>query len=201
MKKTFIASLVGIVIAASTFGQSRIHLDTYLSSTAPYPFITYGSASGSPVGSGMTVGFYYSTMVATFEPGTGGANNGIPGAEWTLATGVGSTAQFIPGFPGLFSTPLDFSVPGNVSTLWLIVVAYNGVSYDTSTSRGHSSVFTIAPNSGLGNAPGVGSNMQGFSIPVLAIPEPSPFALIILGTMCIWNFRRRHFDEVNRVSS
>jgi hypothetical protein len=193
--KKLVAIMLGLATSTVVFGQSYIWLDTFNSSVvAPYPLITYG-ASGSPVpaGSGMMVGFYYSTTAATFETGStgNGSNFGIPGAEWTLATGLGSTAQFLSSDPGLFSTVSAFSIPGIVSTAWIIVVVYNGASYETAPGRAHSEVFTISPVT-VGQPQGMGESMQGFAIPpLLVVPEPSTFALTALGIASLCASRRR----------
>ena len=196
MTKLFITSLVGIIVSTSTFAQSYILLDTYASSVEePYPLIRYGHGSpgplGSPVssGSGYTVGFYYSTTAATFEPGTTitGDNIGIPGAPFVLATGTGSTTQFEPGAPGLFTSIPSFAFPGTVPTAWIVVVVYTGPSYEIALSRAHSSVFTISPTA-IGPGPGMGAAMEGFYV---AVPEPSTFALTGFGLASLLVFRRR----------
>jgi hypothetical protein len=191
MTKLLITSLVGIVVSTSTFAQSYILLDTYASSVEePYPLIAFGP-SGIPVPSGIgyTVGFYYSTTAATFEPGTTitGDNIGIPGAPFVLATGTGSTTQFEPGAPGLFTSIPSFAFPGTVPTAWIVVVVYTGPSYEIALSRAHSSVFTISPTA-IGPGPGMGAAMEGFYV---AVPEPSTFALTGFGLASLLVFRRR----------
>lgn len=189
MKKTLVASILGLATAVSVMAQSRIQLDTYGSSlAAPYPVITFG---GNPIasGAGYTVGFYYSTTLAAFEP----SGTAIPGAPFVLATGAGSTASFFPSFPGLFTTGTEFTIPGIVNTAYIVVVAYNGADYASSAIRGHSSVFSIAPNvTAFGPGTAMGSSaagMQGFA--VTAVPEPSTFALAGLGLASLLIFRRR----------
>ncbi len=197
MKKTLVASILGLATAVSVLGQSRIQLDTYASSPigGPYPLIRYGNGSpgplGAPITGGLTVGFYYSTTSASFEGATtqGGYNINIPGGAFVLATGPGSTAQIVPTYPGLFNTAQEFVIPGIVNTAYIVVVAYYGPSYADSIFRGHSSVFTVAPNTTpFGPGPGFGANMGGFYV---GVPEPSVTALSVLGTLGLLLFRRR----------
>jgi len=198
MKKTLVASILGLATAVSVMGQSRIALDSYLSSPGggPYPLITYGAGSGGTLGAavtgGYTVGIYYSTSSASFEGATtqGGANTGVPGATFVLGTGTGSTASIVPTFPGLFTTAGEFTIPGTVNTAYLVVVAYNGANYANSLVRGHSAVFTVAPNTtAFGPGTALGSAMSGFSVAI--VPEPSTFALAGLGLASLLIFRRR----------
>ena len=189
MKKTLVATILGIATAASVHAQGRIVMDTYASAVAPYPLITYGT-SGVPIpsSSGYTVGFYYSTVAATFNDPSG---TGVPGGTFVLATGVGSTAPLgaIPASAGLFTSSTDFVIPGNFGVpVYLVVVAYNGANYVTSTLRGHSTVFTVTANNSFGGGTPLGAAMQAFNIP---IPEPSTFALAGLGLAGLLIFRRR----------
>jgi len=197
MKKTLVASILGLATAVSVMAQSRIALNTY-TAVSPYPTITYGVGSGGTLGAdvtgGFTVGFYYSTTSATFEGGTtqGGANTAVPGGSFVLATGTGSTASIVPSFPGLFlpTANAEFTIPGVVPTAYLVVVAYNGANYADSLVRGHSAVFTLAPNTtAFGPGTDIGNSMSGFS--VVQVPEPSTFALAGLGLASLLIFRRR----------
>jgi len=198
MKKTLVASILGLATAVSVLGQSRIQLDTYASSPigGPYPLIRYGNGSpgplGAPITGGLTVGFYYSTTSASFEGATtqGGANFNVPGGSFVLATGTGSTTTIGNPGAGYFSSGLEFTIPGTVSPAYIVVVAYTGASYAAAEFRGHSSVFSVAPNTtAFGPAPGFGSAMSGFS--VVQVPEPSTFALAGLGLASLLIFRRR----------
>jgi hypothetical protein len=201
MKKTLVAGILGLATAVSVMAQSRIALDTYLSSPigGPYPLITYGAGSsgslGAAVTSGFTVGVYYSAVAAAFEPATtqGGANVGVPGVEWTLGVGAGSTTALGNPAAGYFSSAAEFVIPGTVNTAYLVVVAYNGANYESSSVRGHSAVFTVAPNTtAFGPGTGLGSAMSGFSVASAAVvPEPSTFALAGLGLASLVIFRRR----------
>jgi len=207
MKRKLVASIFGIAAAGAGFisgnvtnAQGLIYLDSYNTSpSSPYPLVTYGFASGGTLGagvmasSGFTVGFYYSTSplnaVATTSQNF---DHTIPGG--TLATGAGSTAAFNSNIPGLFTAVGDqyFSTGLPAGPIYIIVVAYNGATYDTSPIRGHSHSFMLTssaapPIPGMGGSPGL---MGAFEVTVLT-PEPSTFALTGLGLGSLLIFRRR----------
>jgi len=195
MKKTLVATIIGVAATASVMAQGRIVLDTYASAVVPYPVITYGVGANGPVGNsvpgaaGYNVGFYYSSTLLTFNDSTGIA---IPGAGWTLAVGAGSTTTLgtIPASAGLFTSSTDFAISGNTGVpVYLVVVAYSGTDYATSGYRGHSSVFSVTANNSFGGGTPLGGAMQGFQ--VLPVPEPSSFALAGLGLASLLIFRRR----------
>lgn len=198
MKKTLVATILGLATAASVLAQGRILLNDSGSTTQPYPYITYGAGSGGSgnisVGDGFTVGFYYSATSATFDDLTGTA---VPTSPFTLATGLGSTALINADYPGLFDTPNEFTFPTADATYYMVVVAYNGADYASSTVRGHSAVFSIGPNLATGQGTTIGAdpgagNMQGFQVfSTTVVPEPSTFALAGLGLAGLLIFRRR----------
>jgi hypothetical protein len=195
MKKTLVAAILGLACTASVMAQGRIRLDSYAGS---YPTVSYGAGAGSGLieaGSGFTVGLYFQlTAGATFSDPS---NVGIPGGSWVLGTGTGSTAPFIG--QGIFQTVPDFSVPGYVdntpnplSQISVVIVAYNGADYASSTIRGHSAAFNITPAVGAAFSTQVGTAMSSFQVfNVAPIPEPSTFALAGLGLASLVIFRRR----------
>jgi hypothetical protein len=197
MKKALVATILGLATAVAVMAQGRINLDTYASSPigGPYPTITYGAGvlgqtAGTGIAStdGYTVGLYYSTTAATFDDPTGVAT---PDGTFLLATGTGATSTFHPSFPGLFFNNNDYTIAGNNgSAAYFIVVAYNGADYASSTVRGHSAVFSVSPNAGLGGGTAFGTAMQGFQV-LTVVPEPSTFALAGLGLAGLLIFRRR----------
>ena len=191
MKKVLVAAILGLAATASVMAQGRIRLDSYAGS---YPTVSYGANSGGSgnilAGQGYTAGLYFSLTGSLVFPDPSGID--IPtGNGWTLATGSGSTAPFIGA--GIYQTPNDFSVPGWVDgtsgPISVVVVAYNGASYATSTVRGHSAAFTLAPTPGAGFAVVTGTQMGSFQ--VIGVPEPSTFALAGLGLAGLLIFRRR----------
>lgn len=198
MKKTLVAAILGFAATASVMAQGRIVLDSYASAVLPYPLIRYGSGANGPLNTavpstaGYTIGVYYSTTAAVFNDPSGVA---IPGGTFVLATGLGSTATMQPGGPGagMFISNNDFAIPGNLGvTVYLVVVAYSGASYAGALPTdyiGHSAVFQVTANNGLGSGTPLGAAMQGFQ--VLPVPEPSTFALAGLGLAGLLIFRRR----------
>jgi hypothetical protein len=188
MKKILVAAIIGIATVGSVLAQGRIALDTY--NASPYPAITYGAGAGGSgtVNAGYTIGFYYSLTPDTFNDGTG---VGIPGGTFLLGSGLNSTTPIVAG--GLFAATGDFTVPGwAAGSVYLVAVAYNGASYENSTVRGHSAVFTLTPAINTDAAPKFGSQMTPFQVlPVAIIPEPSTFALAGLGLASLVIFRRR----------
>jgi len=203
MKKVLVASILGLATVASTFAQGRVNLDTY--NTAPYPKVTYGAnnvngSSGGVVGSGVnstfTIGMYWAVgTVSVAADASGYASISSIAPSLTLATGTGATAVANTGGagPGWFSSASDYTFTGVASgQVTLVIVAYNGATYDTSTVRGHSAGFQITPAQGIATAPGVGSVMPQFSVfNAVAVPEPSTFALAGLGLAGLLIFRRR----------
>jgi hypothetical protein len=196
MKKTLVATILGLATAASVMAQSRVFLDTATTpAPGPYPYITYGAGSGGTVGNniasgaGFTIGLYYSTTPASFNDPSGIA---IPGGSFVLGTGAGSTASFSDSFAGLFFGSTDFTIPGNVPNATLVIVAYNGADYASSSVRGHSVAFGIAPNT-TANGGGTSTYFStGFSVlPAAVVPEPSTFALAGFGLASLLIFRRR----------
>lgn len=186
MKKTLVAAIIGLAATASVMAQGRIALDTY--NASPYPAITYGANSGGPLNStvngGYTVGIYYSLTAATFNDPSG---VGTPGGTFLLGTTANSTTPVVAG--GLFAATGDFTVPGWTSgSVFVVVIAYNGLDYASSSVRGHSAVFSVTPAINTDAAPKFGG-MGGFQ--VIGVPEPSTFALAGLGLAGLLIFRRR----------
>lgn len=176
MKRALLAAVLGISTLAPTIcahAQGQIFLDNYSTYVVgPYPVVTYGAGSGGSVGawipSGFTVGFYYSTTPATFNDPSGTA---VPGGSFVLGTGANSTVQLGNVFPGFYSAPGFCSLPVPAgSTIYVVVVAYNGPNYASSTVRGHSSVFTMT-TAAAPPVPGMGNVASGFSVyPVTSAP-------------------------------
>ena len=196
MKKALVATILGLAASASVMAQGRINLNSY--NTPSYPQITYGANSGGTQGtpvlaaSAITIGIYYAagTVAGGSDP-SGNGPSGSFASGFTLATGTGSSTVIntAGAGPGWFVSGPDFAIPGLVSgNATIIVVAYNGASYETSTIRGHSAAFNIVPAQGVATAPNL-DGMGAFSI--IGVPEPSTFALAGLGLAGLLIFRRR----------
>jgi hypothetical protein len=189
MKKSIILSVIGMAVGVmSSYGQGQITLDNYLSSGPQIMF------SGNPLPAGYTAGLYYgpaNTDISGSVPAdpSGTALPTDLNAQFVLATGSGSTSPFVGA--GLFNATAGFviqpdagtiSVPQNSYTL--MVVAYNGADYASSTIRGHSDPFymmdgpVITANSGYIGTGGLTS----FSVyNVTPVPEPATLALAGIG--------------------
>jgi len=189
MKKILLVPLLGLTLttpAAHAQGYVQLYNFGY-----PASFITY-TPGGAPVTGGYFVGFYYGvgdTVAAqnAAMAGDGGEGN-IP--NLILATGASAVAPLGTVDAGCYESMTSFGIPGitiNTTTVTLVVVAYNGASYDTSTVRAHSQAFSMPARVDPAFPLEIGAFAPGFAL----IPEPSTFALTGLGLAGLLIFRRR----------
>jgi len=191
MKKILVSAILGLAAIASVHAQGTIILYNY---SGP-DIITYGNQSGGTLGTavtgGFTVGYYWGAGDQTAALNSSMTATGL--IPLTVGSGANSTATIGTDQPGYFSNTSASSVltgaPGGTAVT-IVVVAYNGASYDVSTIRGHSAAFLITPQVSPLSPPIVGdSGLTAFS--VAAVPEPSTFALAGLGLASLLIFRRR----------
>jgi len=199
MKKKLVLSILGMA-ALSSFGQGVIRLDTY---NTYGPYVTYGAGSDGALGTGLssayTMGIYYWNALGNFvgstaadptrDPfiaGSFGYADPTTLGNYVLGTGLGSTAVFgFGGTPGAAYSGFDWAVPivpgpTGGATITLIIVAYEGASYDTAIYRSHSAPFTIVTSDASSPDPvKTGSAMPWCG--VFPVPEPSTFAFVLLG--------------------
>jgi len=203
MKKSIILGILGLTVGVvSSYGQGAVYLDNYVSSTANQVFLS-AALGGGLVPAGYTAGLYYDPTAGANITGAIGADplgTAIPtslNAALVLATGAGSTAGFIGS--GYFTPTASFVIqPGAAtpaqSSYTLMVVAYNGASYATSSIRGHSAaVFEqdAAPSILAGGDIGTffPSGVPLFT--VSSVPEPTTMALGGLGLAALLVARRK----------
>jgi len=209
MKKVLVSAILGLAAIASVQAQSFVTLYNY--GTASAGSITYGQATGGTAGTGITGGFTVGLMwvagsqVAAVDTATGGASTGVAGvnngsltgvAGLALATGSGATVALGTDGPGVYdaTTSAILNPSGGATVYTLVLLAYNGATYESSAIRGHSAAFTMTaatpptiPDSSIYT--GAFAPAAGFSVAL--VPEPSTFALAGLGLASLLIFRRR----------
>jgi len=208
MKKVLVAAIIGLAAIASVKAQSFVTLYNY--GTPSAGSIRYGTGSGGTVGqgvvaaSGFTVGLYWASgnVVSAVDAFTGGASTqggqnigSLVGSGLSIATGAGATVALGPDGAGIYDSTQSaiLNPSGGAGTYTLVLVAYNGASYETSSIRGHSGAFTMnayaPPTTADENIhTGLFAPAGGFAV---AAPEPSTFALAGLGLASLLIFRRR----------
>lgn len=201
MKKILVAVILGIPLATTSVrAQSSIQLYSYGTASDNGSHVGNITINGSPINSsGYTVGFYYAIgdVTASVNPlingnvtaSTGDANSMV-GTGLTLATGPGAISPINVDGPSLYGNNQGFVVPGasGNTTITLVLVAYNGASYETSVVRAHSAAFTMTALASPAFPLYTGNFAPAFVFP---IPEPSTFALAGLGLASLLIFRRR----------
>ena len=180
MKKTIIASLLGIAAATNAFGQGAIQFDNYTQGT--YNQVSWGFAPGHPAGT--AINDVAVQMQLYFAEGTGLTFGQLtPGVTGEIDV----TRQYVgaAGPGGWFSGPtqvLPTWQPGDVFTFCVVVTGPSGYLGQTPLWQESTAIHsTMSPVSGFLNFPGF----------ILMIPEPSTLALAGLGSAALLIFRRR----------
>jgi hypothetical protein len=207
MKKSLVLGILGLAVGVvSSYGQGAMFLDNYFSSTFN-PVYLSAALGGGLVPGGFTASIYYDhtanqniTGSITADP-SGTALPGSLNALLVAATGVGSTAPFFtnPTLAGYFSATDSYLIqPGSLNPAQgyytIMVVAYNGATYDTSSIRGHSAAVYVqdaAPSVGNGGAIGTFFPASAPMFTVASVPEPTTLALGTLGGLGLLLFRRK----------
>ena len=201
MKKSLVLGILGLAAAAvSSYSQGNIYLDNYFSSTYN-PVYLSGEFGGGLAPVGYKVGLYYDPIANANIVGsvaadpTGMAYPPSLNAAFVAATGSGSTASIFT--PGYFWAATSFNIQPSAATpaqssYTIMIVMYNGSSYDTSTVRGHSAPVyvqdaapTVPMGGDIGYAFPANTPMIGF------VPEPTTLALAGLGGLGLLLMRRK----------
>ncbi|HEY5297630.1 MAG TPA: PEP-CTERM sorting domain-containing protein [Verrucomicrobiae bacterium] len=209
MKKTVIASVLGVVAlvatVSSSYGQGTVVFQNYSfgadALNAPVTFASPGLDGTSAVTPGEDVG---STFVADLLYSLNGgstytlltqanANQAAYPSVFGFSAADGDTGNYAGDFFGNGVTIPDYSS----GAITFIVEAYNGSSYANSTGvgfwRGQSSAFTM-PSIATGTqpVPDFVGYLTPFSVSTLAVPEPTTLALAGLGGLAsLVAFRRK----------
>lgn len=205
MKKTVIASLLGLAVVAATassYGQGFVQFQNYnfgaTSLNAPVTFGVTATSGGKAGTAGVRVGNEFTAdLLYSLDGGTtytlltaANANDPqYPAAFGITGAGDGDSANFAGYFFGNTAT-----IPGYSSgPISFIVEAWTGgASYAAATQwRGQSASFTMPSITAAGGA-GQPSDFAGLTaFAVNPVPEPSIFALAGLGAAGLMAFRRK----------
>lgn len=178
MKRALIATLLGIAVTATTYGQGSVQFQNYTtfgSSGAGQLFLDGGTSVPMPNGF-FNISLYYQlgtvadpmatgTLIATTVSGSGGVAAGYYNAG----------AVVIPNYP----------TAGGSITFEVAVVGTGAYALYS----GHSSALTLS-SIATGATPAGLLDIPAFNI--IAVPEPSTFALAGLGAAAMLIFRRRN---------
>lgn len=176
MKKVIIA-LATLIATVASYGQGTVQFNNRLTASGIDAKILSG-------GVGISDAAFKAQLYAGPEGSALSALKAVPGTT-SFRTGAGAG----------YISPIDVSIPGIAAgaKATIVVRAYNGATYETSTSFGTSNPITITLG-GAGSPPGPGAELvglTGFSVAGAVIPEPSTIALGALGAAALLLRRRK----------
>lgn len=206
MKKALLLGIIGLTAGVvSSYAQGNIFLDNYLASTYN-PVTLSAGLGGGYAAAGFTAQIYYNptanlNTVSSVSADPGGfADPTSLGGGLVAATGTGSTAAFYgASLPGYFAASASFNIqPGALNPAQgfytIMIVAYNGADYASSTIRGHSAAVYIQDASPALAGGGDTGTFFPSSTPmfsVFQVPEPTTMALGGLGLAALVLARRK----------
>jgi len=188
MKKTIVASILGVVASVvpvgSSYGQGYVFFNNYDATT--HAAVTWAN-TGVPAGkAGLAVGnLWKADLLYQFG---GGALT----PAGVVATFFGATDGDLATGAGYFQGPIATIPNYSGGAITFVVRAFLGTDFATALYSGQQT-FTIAGGIPNGTpAPPAGSFGAAFlPFTVTAVPEPSALALIGLGTGALLFLRRR----------
>ena len=196
MKKSVIIAVLGVAASVATsYGQGYIAFDTYGSSPASYVF-NFGTTT--PVADGVYNAVLYYALGTVSDPVTMSSASSVTSDPTGLqafsgATSGGSSVVSIDFGNGSIQGPgliIGNYVSGPIT---FEIVAYNGSTYDTSSSRGRSGSFTMTSINNNTVYSYFGDNgTPSPNFVVASVPEPTTLALAGLGGLAsLVAFRRK----------
>jgi hypothetical protein len=194
MKKSVVIAALGLAVTAvSSFGQGSIIFNSYIANSSNGILTTFSpSLGGGAVGAGFSADLLYS-----LSPITDAAGFATLTAGWT-ASGAGNPSVFNVATPfgtsgstlGYFQAANNFILSPYTagSTVYFEVIAYQtGLTYATSSERGHSASFSTTLATGI-NSP---TEVSFSPFTVSSVPEPTTLALAGLGGLASLVMMRR----------
>jgi len=200
MKKSIILAVLGVAATASpSFGQGTITFNSYIANNSVGILTLFGAGvagqtAGTGLSAGWTAGLLYSLSPVSDPATTDSTSASLPLlANWTTAPNTAVFQTSSGNVPGYFQgSPFVLAGGTDGQLVYFQVVAYQtGLTYDTSTVRGHSAAFTGVLHTGV-NQPVNMDNMGVFSVFTVApVPEPATLALAGLGGLASLVMLRR----------
>lgn len=197
MKKSVVIAVLGLAVGAvSSFGQGSMTFNSYLANSSVGVIVNFSAAlGGGPVGAGYSADLLYSLTPFSAAAGNGSSTGTASGAgspsTYNLITPFGVTGPTEGYFQN--SNPFQLNPYTVGSTVYFEVVAFQtGLTYATSSIRGHSAEFSTTLATGDAFPTDIGT--AGFtSFTVSAVPEPTTLALAGLGGLAaLVGFRRKN---------
>jgi hypothetical protein len=184
MKKLLITSLLA-GLAASALAQGLINLDNNANTSPP---ATPTSTTGGL--------FYFGSTLANTDFNASFYGGSDANSLVLLHTFAGAGANGVNAAgPGTFTdlSGNSYSIPGALTTGFFRIDAWLGsaADYASASQKGTSGVFSNPLGNPLAVPPQTPTDFTAMPSVVLAVPEPSTFALAGLGAAALLIFRRR----------
>jgi len=192
--KTLHVSIFVMGVAASAFGQGQLGFDN-LSNGNTSPTATSGglfwlSTDGTPT-------LIHQEFNATLYGGTDSSSLALlTTVLLSNGTGIGDNP-----FPGYFKEPSGnvYTIQGAVTSAFFQVQAWTGNfnSYAAAVTAGAPTAQSPVFVNSVDVPPGAPDTLVGMPAMILGVPEPSAFALLGVGALCLLLCRRPRAVEPN----